>query len=60
MLHSRVCYLVGHHRSRREARFDFAAQRWTSVCKHCGIPMARTDDGDWHTRKSVAELLEEA
>jgi hypothetical protein len=42
-----VCTVSGHHRSARRASFDYDAQTWRSVCRHCGAPMLRSDDGAW-------------
>jgi len=48
-----VCQIAGHRRSAKAARFDYDAQRWRSVCKHCGTPMARDGDGVWSILEAV-------
>jgi len=47
-----VCRVAGHQRSSRRARFDFEAQRWTSVCKHCDGPMVRVGERNWQLAES--------
>lgn len=49
-----LCHVFGHRRSRRKAKFDYDDQRWTSVCKWCGIRLDRDPIGNW---KTVAESI---
>ena len=40
-----LCRLYGHRRSREFAYAE--ATVWRSYCKRCGIPMVRTEQGEW-------------
>jgi hypothetical protein len=40
-----LCAMGSHKRSRGRARRQGAS--WVSRCRRCGVPMRRTDSGDW-------------
>jgi hypothetical protein len=40
-----VCRLIGHKRSRRDARW--IDHRWISYCRHCGALMVRQGPRQW-------------
>ncbi len=46
-----VCLIAGHQRSSHRAKFDYDAQRWTSVCKHCEAPMVRVGRRTWQLKE---------
>jgi len=50
-----VCTIAGHRRSAKQARFDYDAQRWRSVCKHCGLPMVRETGGVWSLTETTTD-----
>lgn len=43
-----ICRVLGHHRSGRFASFNFADDRWESVCTRCKVRLARQHGGGWH------------
>lgn len=45
-----VCLIFGHRRSRSRARRreDGSLE---SVCRRCGVPMIRSDEGDWSMKE---------
>lgn len=53
-----LCSLVGHRRSEGRAKFNYKAQQWESVCKHCGVPMVRIEHGGWRLKSELDEPQE--
>ena len=42
-----LCALLGHRRSRREAKLNRETANWESVCKGCGQKMVRIEQNLW-------------
>lgn len=47
-----LCLMIGHHRSRRFAAFNFNHDQWESFCTRCGVRVARDGEG-WHRETSL-------
>lgn len=42
-----LCWLLGHHRSRRFATFNVSGKRWESYCTRCKVRLVRAHGGTW-------------
>lgn len=42
-----ICKVLGHDRSRRQARQDSETGVWRSVCKRCGRKLDKSGDSGW-------------
>lgn len=51
-----LCFMLGHHRSAKRAKFNFEAQRWESVCSNCGVQMIRIEHRQWRLKSAADEL----